>query len=505
MLSRRRLFLLIAPSMSAMVALLASGAAYATSFAASTLQYVGDHALAGCSAPAVGGVSYPGAEVEPNLAVNPTNPDNVIEVYQQDRWSNGGAHGLWTSVTSTGTNSKPNWKAVSAAPAFDVCTGNSTYDRASDPWVTFAPSGNAYQIAISFSLIPGAFSGPSGVLVSKSTNGGSSWSSPTTLIADNSANILNDKESITADPTVTTSDYVYAVWDRLVSPSGTAAAPAGDNAFGYRGPTWFSRTTDGVNWSPATMIYDPGQENQTIGNEIVVTPSGGLVDGFDLLYNFQNSGGVQGFNVAAMRSSDKGSTWSTPTIVDKLVDAPVSITVNGASQPVRTGDIIPSFAVDPSSGNIYAVWQDGRWGGLAQTAFSMSTDGGVTWSPTIDINDPGSYSKQVFTPTVAVAKDGSLGVTYYQLDSSGGSTSYQFIGCSASCTSSGSWSGETQVGGSFDMSTAPFAEGYFTGDYGGLVPFGSHGFRSAVVMAQPVAIKGPTDPFSATICPASGC
>ena len=34
------------------------------------------------------------AETEPFVAVNPTNPQNLIGVVQQDRWSNGGAHGL---------------------------------------------------------------------------------------------------------------------------------------------------------------------------------------------------------------------------------------------------------------------------------------------------------------------------------------------------------------------------------------------------------------------------
>src|ERR671932_795713 len=47
------------------------------------------------------GTNYPNAEVEPFVAVNPTNPSNVIGAYQQDRWSNGGAHGLATSYSTT--------------------------------------------------------------------------------------------------------------------------------------------------------------------------------------------------------------------------------------------------------------------------------------------------------------------------------------------------------------------------------------------------------------------
>src|SRR5919198_800909 len=83
------------------------------------------------------GTNYVNAEVEPWVAVNPTNPNNIVAVYQQDRWSNGGA-----------------------------------FDRASDPWVTFAPNGDAYQISLSAS----ADLRTSAVLVSKSTNGGKRWS-----------------------------------------------------------------------------------------------------------------------------------------------------------------------------------------------------------------------------------------------------------------------------------------------------------------------------------------
>jgi hypothetical protein len=33
------------------------------------------------------------SEVEPWMDANPTDPDNLIAVWQQDRWSNGGARG----------------------------------------------------------------------------------------------------------------------------------------------------------------------------------------------------------------------------------------------------------------------------------------------------------------------------------------------------------------------------------------------------------------------------
>src|SRR5436190_1085794 len=54
--------------------------------------------FAACTAGGPGTV-YPNAEVEPRVAVNPTDPGNIVGVYQQDRWSDGGARGLVTAVS----------------------------------------------------------------------------------------------------------------------------------------------------------------------------------------------------------------------------------------------------------------------------------------------------------------------------------------------------------------------------------------------------------------------
>src|SRR5438094_9939125 len=63
----------------------------------------GPSPFAGCTAGATpGSVLYPNAEEEPWVDVNPTNPQNLIAVWQQDRWSDGGAHGLVTAVTHNG-------------------------------------------------------------------------------------------------------------------------------------------------------------------------------------------------------------------------------------------------------------------------------------------------------------------------------------------------------------------------------------------------------------------
>src|SRR5262249_5243288 len=154
--------------------------------------------------------------------LNSLNTSNLVGVFQQDRWSNGGAHGL---VAATSHNGGATW--TDSFAHFSRCTGGSTanggdFERASDPWVTISPSGRAFQIAISFND-----SNPiNGVLVSRSTTSGTSpgdaWENPITLIRDTDPTVFNDKESITADSN--SASNVYAVWDRLVFPEAHASA-----------------------------------------------------------------------------------------------------------------------------------------------------------------------------------------------------------------------------------------------------------------------------------------
>src|ERR671913_2594392 len=60
------------------------------------VQVSGTSAFVGCTADAVtsqSGTVYLNSEVEPWIDVNPTNPSNVVGIWQQDRWSNGGGRG----------------------------------------------------------------------------------------------------------------------------------------------------------------------------------------------------------------------------------------------------------------------------------------------------------------------------------------------------------------------------------------------------------------------------
>ena len=461
------------------------------------------------AATAAGSVNSPGAEVEPYVAADPSNSQHLVAAFQQDRWNDGGNNG---DVAAVSTNGGTSWSLSNNQAAFTICAGGS-FDRGSDPSVAISALGStAYQASLAFDSNGPAFGGPSSVQVSRSTDGGTNWQSPVVVRQDNSTTVLNDKEWITADPT--NDNNAYLVWDRLVSPSQNSNPSAFTHVFAFRGPALFSKTTDGgKTWSPSQVIFDPGEYNQTIDNEIVAPAAGSakgdLLDGFTLILTKGGKGGNQRAAdlVAMIRSTDGGATWSKPTIISQIRVAEAS-SLNG--EPYRTGDVLPQFTSDPSNGNLYVVWQDGRFSSTGQpkVAFSQSADGGTTWSTPIEV-DQAPADAEAFTPQISVNSAGTIGVSYYDNENASvahpGFTDEFIVHChaaTADCTNPANWTtgGETLLSttGSFDMLKAPFSEtGFFTGDYEGLTASGAT-FDPFFVMAQPIAIAGPTDPFSNT-------
>ena len=418
------------------------------------------------------GVNYEDAEVEPYVAINPHNPSNLVAAWQQDRFSDGGAHGL---VAGSSMDGGKHWTEHTLR--FSVCGGGTghggDYARASDPWVSISPDGTAYVISISFTGNTLQAGSSGAVLVSRSTDGGATWSDPATLIHDG-ASAFNDKEAITADPN--DSHFVYAVWDRLTSNDHGAAM--------------FARSIDGgATWRPAASIYDPGVGNQTIGNEIVGLTDGSIADVFE---EIDNTAGTSSSLIRVIRSTDQGASWSVPVTVAQNLAVGASDPNSG--DPIRSGAGLPQMAAGPA-GTLAVVWEDGRFtnGANDSIAYSASSDGGQHWSKPVRINAvPGTPA---FTPSIAILDDGTVGVTYFDFrkdPSKQGTgtlpTDYWFTSSSDGVH----WS-EQHVTGSFDLQLAPDAEGLFVGDYQAL---GKVGSVFVPFFVQTVSgADGPTDAF----------
>jgi hypothetical protein len=519
---RRSLRFLILTTLLIVLTLGSVSLARANTFKVAPLTVIsGPSPFANCTIGATGTqgeILYVNAEEEPWVDVNPTNPDNLIAVWQQDRWSNGGAHGLATGVTKNGGKS---W--TTTYPHFSICAGGTPanggdYERSSDPWVSFSPDGTAYQISLSVSFSSGV-QGLNAVLVSKSTDGGMHWSEPITIKRDSgdrdSSYAFNDKESITADPT--DSHYAYAVWDRFVTPAGTSMAsiPGFFNSRSFRQPIWFARTTDGgQTWEPARKIFDPSELNGTVGNQIAVLPNGDLVNVFDFFLLVKNSHKLRGANIALIRSTDKGETWSQEIIVAK--DLGRGALDPDTSKAIRAEGGIPEVAVDRHNGNLYVVWQDTRFSGVDEIALSRSTDGGLTWSAPIKVSQTPRSSvalnQQAFVPNIRVADDGTVAVTYYDFRNNDASpgvpTDYWIVHChqsaTTSCANAANWGNEARLSDtSFDIEQAPAARGpvgYFLGEYEGLTSTGNT-FRPVFVQVNNGNKSNRTDVFATTVSP----
>lgn len=465
---------------------------------ARTVDVSGASPFAGCT---VGGpgTNFVNSEVEPFVAVNPTNPSNIVAVFQQDRWSNGGAHGLVASTTHDGGNT---WSESFAH--FSICSGGTAanggnYDRASDPWVTFAPNGDVYQISLSAS----ADLTVSAVLVSKSVDGGDTWSEPITL-ARNMGGFafgppFNDKESITADPT--DARFVYAVWDRSRFPSDNADLTAQANAASVRGDITFSRTTDGgQTWEAPRDILALNQNEFTIGNQIVVLPNGTLVDVFEDLNGSGRQPSPNQFHQSVIVSTDKGLTWSKP--IDISTDGSIAVRDPDTGTSIRAGAGLPDIAVDPRNGTLYVVWSDGRFSGFTHddVALSRSTDGGHTWSEPIKVNASPS-GVAAFTPSVDVSADGTVAVSYYDFrnntpDPATLPTDEFIVHSHDGGLTFGSEVRVTKR--SFDIDLAPRAARPFLGDYVGLSHIGT---TFVSLFTQTLSSGNPTDEFASFVGP----
>jgi hypothetical protein len=302
---------------------------------------------------------------ETSIAINPTNAQNLVGAWN-DYFTGDGRNTIigygWT------TDGGLTWQSDRYQPS--SFAGSNT----GDPAVAADGDGNFYLGILVYS------SGNNGIFCAKSTDGGATFGPPVQIDTG------GDKNYVAADPL---NNNVYMFWMNF-SPGQTI---------------YFSKSTDqNASWSPRLQISDSGTGRSQNGAAPGVGPDG------EVYVAWSDSSGNR---ILFDRSLDEGDTFTSPDIV-VASRVPPAGTLQG--QGNFRNPVLPGLAVDrsngPNRGNIYVVWDDGRFGD-PDVLISVSSDQGLTWSPPARVNDdsPGNGIDQFF-PWVAVDGAGRVHVSW---------------------------------------------------------------------------------------------
>lgn len=404
-------------------------------------------------------------QAEEVIAVNPTNPNNLIAGQNDSRigFNHCGYDWSFDGGKTWGDQLPPFWQ-------FLLKDGH-TSDACSDPSATFDANGNAYITGIIFDVASAA----NAIVVAKSNApiGGAFYHAPNSALSfqtyrdvplgvvasDNDPNVAHDKEFIVADANSGSpkKNNVYVTWTRFANTN----AGVGGNS-----PIYFSQSTNGgATWSPGIEVSGAnaalctifsGESNanacdQDQGSHPIVGPDGTVYISF-FNGNTPSVGVNQWLIVKCPAGLDcsVAANWTTPVKITNDIGTQPFGPVGSTACPGGGRRCLPpngyrvqdetygSESID-ASGKLYFVFSDFRNGGSncnpngpAATAtppcdqdvfYTFSTDGGATWSAIVKLTPAGSAQWQ---PWSAVTPDGSkLWVGYY--DRSYGNC--EFTGC----------------------------------------------------------------------------
>src|SRR5262249_53957978 len=101
----------------------------------------------------------------------------------------------------------------------------------------------------------------------------------------------------------------------------------------------------------------------------------------------------------------------------------------------------------------------------------VSDDRGETWSDPLRVSP--EFGVAAFEPAVAIARDGTIGITYFDFRHDTGDAATLLTDMWLARSTDGVHWSETHVDGLFDLMTARPAGGLFLGDYQGLATIGN--------------------------------
>lgn len=375
-------------------------------------------------------------EVEPDSFANGST---IVTAFQVGRFFDGGSSNIgW----ATSTNGGATWTS-GFLPDITVFAGG-PWDRVSDPAVAYDSTHRVWMIA---SLaISNNGSGPNGVVVSRSTDGGLTWSNPVT-VSVGSASSFYDKDWIVCDNwrhfNLAQSIYTgrcYVEWDDANNRQIVEMSTSKDG---------------GLTWS---IPNGPHNVNLDIGGQPLVQPNGNVVVPI-----------IDGNDIAAYTSHDGGQSWSAVKDI-----TPIEAVNDGGD--IR-GGVLPSAEVD-ANGTVYIVWSDARFepNNNANDIVMTTSADGVTWSPVqrIPIDPTSTTAVDHLLAGIAVDKStggaaAHLGLVYYYVPQGTSctlATCQLDVGFVSSTNGGGTWSAPTQLAGPMNEAwLANTSDGFMVGDY----------------------------------------
>jgi hypothetical protein len=351
---------------------------------------------------------------ETTIAVNPTNPNNVIA----------GTNDYRVCCDFTALNDATGWAYFSfdgghtwgnvQVPGLTAETGATgpmkKFDTAGDPAMAFSPDGVAYYANIVFSRVNPV----SGIVVSTSRDGGRTWSEPNLVTYTNAANFIHDKEWIAAGP----NGRVTVTWTRF---------NLGPQASGYReSPIVAAYSKDfGKTWnrqgSPVSDAAHPFDQ----GSQVQYGPDGAIYVAYEAgspTTNYATDA------LVVARSTNDGQTFETKELArvfDDLDCYPVFAGRQTLSDMHFRLNSYPSLSVDPLMGALALAWTDQQGSGscgTGGTSFSGTTSNQVklirgTWAGigSAAVEKVTTTAPDKVFPSVA-GRGGKLVISYYTRD-----------------------------------------------------------------------------------------
>lgn len=386
----------------------------------------------------------PGCEqdtlVEPSVAVSPLNPAISVAAAHDCRYANGGAVDISYAWTHDGG---AHWQHA-PLPLLTEAVGG-VWDRASDPVVSFGPDGSVYIAALVFD----ARTCPTGVTVSRSTDGGATFAAPVVVQRSATCAYSDDKDWLVVD-TESHSPHLgrlYVFWTAFLS-------DAKGNTTGIPQVVRWS-DDHGVSWSSTHLVTST--RDQTQNSQPMVQPNGTLVDVYE---HYTATTPLTSDGALESRvSQDGGATWGPPS----------QVVANTSAGPPHIRCCLNAAADDPVSGRLYAVWESNAVG--EPLRLSSSSDG-VHWSAPRTVT-PGAGRASIQHVNMAVtAYSGNVLVSYGVRDTAVDAGRFVQQQVVYSGDAGSSFGSPLALGPPSDLRYAARAGGEFPGDYIGISEVG---------------------------------